>query len=102
MRIQRMRLRLQWYDLTVKYRRGKDMELPDTLSRAQLPERKPEIDGLECVSMLSFVSVSYQKYTELKVHKRGAELSPANNSAWLARTQTGSAHSCSAILDSRS
>ena len=66
MRIQRMRLRLQWYDLTVKYRRGKDMELPDTLSRAQLPEKKPEIDGLECVSMLSFVSVSDQKYTELQ------------------------------------
>lgn len=41
MRIQRMRFRLQWYDLTVKYRRGKDMELPDTLSRAQLPENKP-------------------------------------------------------------
>ena len=31
MRIQRMRLRLQWYDLDVKYRRGKDMELPDSL-----------------------------------------------------------------------
>lgn len=58
MRIQRMRLRLQWYDLTVKYRRGKDMELPDTLSRAQLSECKPEIDGLECISMLSFVEVS--------------------------------------------
>ncbi|KAL0153751.1 hypothetical protein M9458_050972 [Cirrhinus mrigala] len=53
MRIQRMRLRLQWYDLTVKYRRGKGME-----------------NGLECVSMLSFVSVSDQKYTELKERTR--------------------------------
>lgn len=37
-RIQRMRLHLQWYDLTVRYRKGKDMELPDTLSRAQLTQ----------------------------------------------------------------
>ncbi len=66
MRIQRMCLRLQWYDLTVRYRRGKDMELPDTLSRAQLPEKKSEIEGLECISMLSFVSVSEQRYSELQ------------------------------------
>jgi hypothetical protein len=66
MRIQRMRLCLQWYDLTVKYRRVKDMELPDTLSRAQLPENKPEMEGFECISMLNFVSVSEQKYSELQ------------------------------------
>ena len=70
MRIQRMRLRLQWYDLTVKYRRGKDMELPDTLSRAQLSENTPEMDGLECISMLNFVSVGDQKYTELQVRTK--------------------------------
>ncbi|KAG7526399.1 hypothetical protein JOB18_039748 [Solea senegalensis] len=57
MRIQRMRLRLQWYDITVKYRKGKDMELPDTLSRAQLADSVPEAAGLECVSMLNFVSL---------------------------------------------
>lgn len=56
MRIQRMRL--QWYDINVKNRRGKDMELPDTLSRAQLSCNTPELDGLECVAMLSYVSVS--------------------------------------------
>ena len=66
MRIQRMRLRLQWYDITVSYRRGKDMELPDTLSRAQLTDNTPETAGLECVSMLNFVSVSDQKYAELQ------------------------------------
>uniref|UniRef100_A0A3B3HYR4 Reverse transcriptase RNase H-like domain-containing protein n=1 Tax=Oryzias latipes TaxID=8090 RepID=A0A3B3HYR4_ORYLA len=36
--IQRMRLQLQWNDITVRYRRGKDMELPDTLSRVQLSD----------------------------------------------------------------
>lgn len=42
------------------------MELPDTLSRAQLSESTPEMAGLECVSTHSFVSVSGQKYTELQ------------------------------------
>lgn len=64
--IQRMRLHLQSYDLTVKYRRGRDMELPDTLSRAQLSEKIPEINGLECISMLNFVSVSDQNCAELQ------------------------------------
>lgn len=66
MRIQRMRLRLQWYDLTVRYRKGKDMELPDTLSRAQLPYNTPELKELECVSMLNYVAVSGERYAELK------------------------------------
>uniref|UniRef100_A0A3B3HY91 Gypsy retrotransposon integrase-like protein 1 n=1 Tax=Oryzias latipes TaxID=8090 RepID=A0A3B3HY91_ORYLA len=66
LRIQRMRLRLQWYDITVRYRRGKDMELPDTLSRAQLSDKTPEAGGLECVSMINFLSVSEEKYTELQ------------------------------------
>jgi len=34
MRLQRMILNLQWYDLTVKYRKGKEMYLSGTLSRA--------------------------------------------------------------------
>ena len=37
MRQQSMLLRLQWYDLNIQYRRGEDMQLPDTLSRAYLP-----------------------------------------------------------------
>ncbi len=54
------------------------MELPDTLSRAQLPEKKSEIQGLECISMLSFVSVSEQRYSELQgrtknMHKKGGQ-----------------------------
>lgn len=62
-RIQRMHLCFQWYNLTVKYRKGKDVELPDTLSRAQLTENTPAINGLECICMLHFVSVSDQNYT---------------------------------------
>lgn len=66
MRIQRMRLRIQWYDLTVRYRKGKDMELPDTLSRAQLSHSTPELEHLECVSMLNYVAISEEKYAELQ------------------------------------
>ena len=44
MRHQRMLLALQWYDITVTYRKVKDMQLPDTLSRAYLQESVPEID----------------------------------------------------------
>lgn len=43
MQIQSMHLQLQWYDLTVRYRQGKDMELPDTLSRAQLPRKSRKL-----------------------------------------------------------
>ena len=73
--IQRMHLRLQWYDLSVKYKKGSDMELPDMLSRAQLSENTPEIDDLECVSMLSFVIVSDQKYLDFQQCTKD-ELSP--------------------------
>ena len=37
-RLQRMLLRLQQYDLVVQYKKGRDMFLADTLSRAYLPE----------------------------------------------------------------
>ena len=37
-RLQRMLLRLQKYNLQVKYKKGKKMFLADTLSRAYLPE----------------------------------------------------------------
>ena len=69
MRLQRMILNLQWYDLIVKYRKGKEMYLPDTLSRAYLPDTpNPEITDLEPVSTLDFLSITKDKYTELQEH----------------------------------
>lgn len=59
MRIQRMCLCLQRYDIRVSYRRGKDMELVDNT---------PEADGLECVSTLNLLSVSDQKYAQPADH----------------------------------
>ena len=37
-RLQRMLLKLQQYSLSVRYKKGKDLHLADTLSRAYLPE----------------------------------------------------------------
>ena len=66
MRLQRMLLSLQWYDLRVEYRKGSLMTLPDTLSRAQLPDAEPEIRHLEHISMIDFISVSKDKYTQIQ------------------------------------
>ena len=69
MRLQRMILNLQWYDLIVKYSKGKEMYLPDTLSRAYLPDTSnPEITDMEQLSALDFLSISKDKYTELQEH----------------------------------
>ena len=45
------------------------MYLPDTLSRAYLPDTpNPEITDLEPVSTLDFLSITKDKYTELQEH----------------------------------
>ena len=47
MRLQRMLLSLQWYDLTVHYKPSRYMLVPDTLSRAYLPDSpQPEISNV--------------------------------------------------------
>ena len=49
----------------LKYRKGKEMYLPDTLSRAYLPDTpNPEITDQEPVSILDFPSITKDKYTE--------------------------------------
>ena len=40
-RLQRMHLQLQWYDLQFVYKKGKELFLADTLSRAY-PDEPPE------------------------------------------------------------
>ena len=66
MRLQRMMLSVQWYDLNVKYRQGKEMYLPDTLSRAYLPDNDPEANDFNEVNAIDFLSVSRDKYTEIQ------------------------------------
>ena len=45
LRLQRMRMKLQPYDLDVQYKKGKDLVIADTLSRAYLPEVGNHDDG---------------------------------------------------------
>ena len=64
------------------------MELQDTLSEAQLSKNTPVMDGLECISMQNFVSVSDQKYRTTSMHQRRAQPSQTGYSVLLARAQT--------------
>ena len=49
MRLQRMMLQLQRYDLSLVYRKGSQLFIADTLSRAQLSESLPaDIYELDC------------------------------------------------------
>ena len=66
MRLQRMLLKLQWYDLTVSYRKGKDMQLADTLSRAYLHTDSPEDIDPEYINTLSFVPITSAKHAEMQ------------------------------------
>ncbi|XP_060077661.1 uncharacterized protein K02A2.6-like [Ylistrum balloti] len=66
MRIRKMMIRLQWYDITVIYRKGKEMQVSDTLSRAflQTENQHSEFDRQE--DMINMLSVSIDKYAEIK------------------------------------
>lgn len=66
LRLQRMMISLQRYDLNVKYRKGTEMILPDTLSRAPLKTTSFNSDNIAKVSMLSYLSVTDSKYNEIQ------------------------------------
>lgn len=66
MRLQRMLLKLQWYDLTITYRKGKDMQLADTLSRAYCQSTDKESDEFEYINALSHISITSEKKSEFQ------------------------------------
>ena len=53
-------MRLQKYDFTVHYERGKNMHLADMLSRAYLPYKGKEVDDFESVNMVGYLPISDQ------------------------------------------
>lgn len=67
-RLQRMLLRLQKYSLKVKYKKGREMLLADTLSRAYLPEvNATEYSReLEDVDHRSWLPVTIDRWQQLK------------------------------------
>ena len=76
MRLQRMLLNLQWYDLYVIYRAGKHLKLPDTLSRAHLPNQVPEIPKLHTIRSIDSLAVNEEKYEEKWKKKIRKKLEP--------------------------
>lgn len=66
-RLQRMLLRLQKYNLVLKYKKGKDMFLADTLSRAFLPEVSTLefVHGLEQIDHKIWLPVSDARWQQI-------------------------------------
>ena len=68
-RLQRMLLQLQKYNLHVKYKRGKDMFLADTLSRAHLPEVhvcefSQELEAVNPVDLLAMPAEQLDRFNQ--------------------------------------
>lgn len=74
MRLQKMLLKLQWYNLKVCYCRGKNMTVADALSREYLPEADPEMETLENVNMFNMLDVTPDRYLDI-AHRTRLELS---------------------------
>jgi hypothetical protein len=53
--------RLQWYNLKVRYRKGKDM----ALSIEYLPETDQEMETLENINMFSMLGVTPDRYSDI-------------------------------------
>ena len=67
MRLQRMLLRLQRYNLRVVYHRGKEMFLADTLSRAYLPVNIcDELPSVESINPTVHLPVSAERLQQIK------------------------------------
>ena len=68
-RLQRLMMRLMQYDVEIKYRRGPDMYLADTLSRAYVPhEHHPgkADQEVERIHSVNFLSVSEPQIQEIR------------------------------------
>lgn len=66
-RLQGMIMRLQKYDLEVRYEKGTEMHIADSLSRAYLPSTEhPTVADFEQVNMASFLPISDQRLQEIR------------------------------------
>ena len=70
-RLQRMLVQLQGYDITVTYKRGKEMFGADTLSRAYLQGQSnhiPSTNGCESINLLQSVFERELEFVNLSQH----------------------------------
>ena len=61
-----MLLKLQWYDFEIKYPKGNEMFIFDTLSQAYIPSQNKEVNDIEPVNAVNMISVSKKKYSEMQ------------------------------------
>lgn len=68
-RLQGMLVRALNYDIEVKYQRGKEMYLADTLSRAYLPRANHEgQEEFETINAVNYVAMTEKKIQEVRRH----------------------------------
>lgn len=65
-RLQGMILRIQGYDITVRYKKGKEMYLADTLSRAHVTSSANNQGDLEAINMVQFLLIREERLKKLK------------------------------------
>ena len=67
-RLQRLLLRLQQYDVEIRYKPGPEMYLADTLSRAYLPTtgRSPAEEETERIHAVDFLPISEPQLAEIQ------------------------------------
>lgn len=67
LRLQRMLMQLQRYDLDVKYKKGVELHIADTLSRAYLPEEGEPLEGpLEIYNIQNQIPMSPDKFMQFQ------------------------------------
>ena len=69
-RLQSMMMRLQKYDFTIQYERGKNMHLADMLSQAYLPFQGKEEDDIVSVNMVRYLPISDKRLDKIRVETR--------------------------------
>ena len=72
-RLQGMMIRLQKYDLEVRYEKGSNMFLADTLSRAYLPSSMQDEAEFETINMFKYLPISEQRLQQIQHETEMAE-----------------------------
>ena len=80
-RLQRMLLQLQKFNLVVRYKKGKQMYIADTLSRAYLPETTVgelalEVAGVDHTSMLALPAGRLHQFSHAALHQQMIQCCP--------------------------
>ena len=65
-RLQGMMIRLQKYDIEVKYEKGSNMFLADTLSRASIPGAGQSASEFETINMMKYLPISDERLQEIQ------------------------------------